>query len=401
MQYPPPTELNQLKNRIITVLMLFLISVCILFTPCPSQADPEDGLLSSHTPEPTPVVQTPEITPKATPEPDRPMYTYAEKRIETGSGPLVLHVLSIDMTNPDITIKPVTSHRTLFGYEYLSVMAETYHAIAAVNGGFSYSNGLPGGMIYANKELKTPASGKFPVLFLMEDRAVLSDAAQELWLESEGRRLSPIVYNGYSQWGGLFVFTPVYGSTDRLDKPHLTARVSNGKVASLENVDTMAKIPGDGFLVSAVGSDVKERLKAFVEPGMPLEIKSEMKIANPDVDDYLSAYECGSWIVKDGANVSPREDAWAGNLTGRAPRTVVGIGQDGALVFVVADGRSEYSVGASASELAQILIDMGIRDAALLDGGASSEMIIEGRIVNQPSAGRERMLFSCFLLMKK
>jgi len=390
-----------LKSRNITVLILFVLSLFILWKLCPSQVAPEDGLLSSHTPEPTPPVQTPDTTPEATPELVRPLYTYEEKRLETSSGPLVLHVLSIDMTNPHITVKPVTSHRTLFGYEYLSVMAETYHAVAAVNGGFSHSNGLPGGMIYANKELKTPASGKFPVLFLMEDRAVLSDATQELWLESEGRRLSPIVYNGYSQWGGLFVFTPVYGSTDRLDKPHLTARVVNGRVVSLENVDTMAKIPGDGFLVSAVGSDVKERLKAFVEPGMPLEIKSTLKAGNPDVEEYLSAYECGSWIVRDGADVSPREDAWAGNLTGRAPRTAVGIGEDGTLVFVVADGRQESSVGASASELAQILIDMGIRDAALLDGGASSEMIIEGEIVNQPSAGRERMLFSCFLLLKK
>jgi hypothetical protein len=203
--------------------------------------------LSSHTPEPTPPVQTPDTTPEATPELVRPLYTYEEKRLETSSGPLVLHVLSIDMTNPHITVKPVTSHRTLFGYEYLSVMAETYHAVAAVNGGFSHSNGLPGGMIYANKELKTPASGKFPVLFLMEDRAVLSDATQELWLESEGRRLSPIVYNGYSQWGGLFVFTPVYGSTDRLDKPHLTARVVNGRVVSLENVIPWPRFPVTAF----------------------------------------------------------------------------------------------------------------------------------------------------------
>lgn len=400
-------ELNPLKNRLAVVLLLATFSVLILLITRPSDVpkEPEDGLLPSCGPlsgQPTPSGPDPsQPSPSPQEEPEKPLYRYEKKTADTPDGPLNLHVLSIDLSNPDITVKPVTAHRTLFGYKYLSEMASEHGAVAAVNGGFSHSNGLPGGMIHTNKELKTAATGKFPVLFISEDKAYLSDVTQDIWLESEGNQLSPLFYNTYSTYGGLFVFTPVYGSTDRIEKPHLTARVINGTITDITNTGTMAKIPSDGFLVSAVGDYPVKRLKDFAQTGRSMAIQTRLSIQNPHVADWLSAYECGSWLLREGKDVSPAEDAWAGNLTGRAPRTVVGIRDDGALVFVVADGRQAESVGAGAPELARILSEMGIRDAALLDGGASSEMIIEGRIVNAPSAGRERMLFSSFLVLKK
>ena len=59
-----------------------------------------------------------------------------------------MHFLEIDLKSENVGVKPVTSHRTLFGYEYLSVMAKNTNAIAAVNGGFSHPNGLPGHALF-------------------------------------------------------------------------------------------------------------------------------------------------------------------------------------------------------------------------------------------------------------
>ena len=47
------------------------------------------------------------------------------------------------------------------------------------------------------------------------------------------------------------------------------------------------------------------------------------------------------------------------------------------------------------------MIERGVMQAAMLDGGASSEMIIGDTIVNNPSAGRERLISSCFVIFKK
>ncbi|WP_346282781.1 phosphodiester glycosidase family protein [Pseudonocardia sp.] len=56
------------------------------------------------------------------------------------------------------------------------------------------------------------------------------------------------------------------------------------------------------------------------------------------------------------------------------------------------DGRQRDSVGATLSELATLLREMGVDDAVNLDGGGSSTLVYRepgpdpGRIVNDPSA---------------
>jgi exopolysaccharide biosynthesis protein len=83
---------------------------------------------------------------------------------------------------------------------------------------------------------------------------------------------------------------------------------------------------------------------------------------------------------------APLKDQWVGILTNRDPRTAVGIKEDGKILLVTVDGRQPgYSYGLTAEELAELLIELGAKDAAMLDGGASTQMIIEGKTINRPS----------------
>jgi exopolysaccharide biosynthesis protein len=73
------------------------------------------------------------------------------------------------------------------------------------------------------------------------------------------------------------------------------------------------------------------------------------------------------------------------------PRTAVGLSKDGkTLYFVVADGRSESVGGLTLPDLARFMHDLGACSAMNLDGGGSSTMWLENRIVNRPSDGTER-----------
>lgn len=378
------------------------MSLVVLWLVCPfegSENEPENGLLLSSEPPSSNVMPDPSLPGKS---PSDVPIRYEKRQKDTASGPVVIHFLEIDLESDEIGVKPITSHRTLFGYEYLSVMAEKTEAIAAVNGGFSHPNGLPGGMFYSNKTLKTPASGRFPVLFLFHDNAVIADATHEIWLESGMKKTGPVFYNSYSMSDGIYVFTPDYGSTDRLEKPHLSAVVRGGTVSELVSGNEPVPIPSDGFLVSAVGETAQQKLRDFAVPGRNVDIRIILETSPPVSEEYVSAYECGSWLVKDGVNVCPESDPWVGNLLVRAPRTAVGLKSDGTLLFVVVDGRNkDVSIGVSGPELADIMIEHGVTHAAMLDGGASSEMIVEGRIVNNPSAGRERLISSCFVVFRK
>ena len=70
--------------------------------------------------------------------------------------------------------------------------------------------------------------------------------------------------------------------------------------------------------------------------------------------------------------------------TNRHPRTAVGILPDGSKVFVVVDGRSSKSQGATIEEMQKIMMWLGCTDALNLDGGGSSTMVVRGKIVNHP-----------------
>ena len=67
------------------------------------------------------------------------------------------------------------------------------------------------------------------------------------------------------------------------------------------------------------------------------------------------------------------------------PRTVIGMVEPGHFIFVTVDGRAPgYSRGVTFPELAQLMADEGCVAAYNLDGGRSSVMTYDGRIVNSP-----------------
>ena len=83
------------------------------------------------------------------------------------------------------------------------------------------------------------------------------------------------------------------------------------------------------------------------------------------------------------------------------PRTAIGMDKNGRhLILIVVDGRQPfYSMGATFTELADLLIEYGAYEGMNLDGGGSSTMVIEGKIdepiiLNSPIdnyiPGRER-----------
>ena len=67
------------------------------------------------------------------------------------------------------------------------------------------------------------------------------------------------------------------------------------------------------------------------------------------------------------------------------PRTAIGIIDDLHYVFVVSDGRTSASEGLSVYELAEFMQSLGAQTAYNLDGGGSSTMYFNGRVVNNPT----------------
>jgi exopolysaccharide biosynthesis protein len=89
--------------------------------------------------------------------------------------------------------------------------------------------------------------------------------------------------------------------------------------------------------------------------------------------------------------------------TGRQPRTAVGQKADGTVIFIVIDGRQPgWSIGATMREVQDLFLEQGVINAGFLDGGASSELVVDGKLLTKPSSRYgERRLPSAFLVFDK
>lgn len=85
----------------------------------------------------------------------------------------------------------------------------------------------------------------------------------------------------------------------------------------------------------------------------------------------------------------------------RNPRTLIGQKSNHNMVLVVVEGRSNDSVGVTGKQSAQLMKELGCVNAINADGGGSSEMIVNGKVINRPSDGRERSIGSALIVFEK
>lgn len=92
----------------------------------------------------------------------------------------------------------------------------------------------------------------------------------------------------------------------------------------------------------------------------------------------------GPALVKDG-QVTVRSSDEVGRAMTSNPRTAIGQISEGHYLLVVSDGRTKESTGLSLRQLAELMQSLGAQIAYNLDGGGSSTMVFQGRVVNSPT----------------
>lgn len=103
---------------------------------------------------------------------------------------------------------------------------------------------------------------------------------------------------------------------------------------------------------------------------------SENELKNLNVEEALSF---GPTLIINGKKTNITIDG------GIAPRTAIGQKKDGSIILMVIDGRSLTSLGATYTEVQDIMYKLGAINAINLDGGKSTTMYFDGDIINSPS----------------
>lgn len=316
----------------------------------------------------------------------------ALKRIDTVINGKVqkIFIIEADTSAANVKIKPILALDSIFGFEKTSSMILRTGAYAGINGGFFHAYGQPSGMVVIDGKFLSAPEGRWPVFIQCSSGKVYLNELDSAMKVTSGGKCHRI--DGVNREPGTtetVVYTSEYGTETRCKTNALNIIVQAGVVTAIYETNNPVEIPEDGMVITAG----EKRMKEFT-----IIKKSDNAVfsftTNPGFGDIESAYQCGSWIVKDGKAALKPRDEWVGLTTNREPRAVIGIKNDGKVVLMAVDGRQPgYSAGMNGNELADFLLGYGVDNAAMLDGGSSTTMMFKDGMVNKPSfGGRERIV---------
>ena len=98
------------------------------------------------------------------------------------------------------------------------------------------------------------------------------------------------------------------------------------------------------------------------------------------------ALHAGPVLIRNGRiNVSTEQEVFFNTpVDGVQPRSAIGYKKNGDVVMMVVDGRQVDSRGVYLKELAMLMSQFGCEEAINLDGGGSSSLVVNGKLVNRP-----------------
>lgn len=136
---------------------------------------------------------------------------------------------------------------------------------------------------------------------------------------------------------------------------------------------------------------VRDALAFYSDGTMDTYDETEISSSELLKNGVLNTLSFGPVLVKDGVAVSDFAktsiDKNIGNrsIQSANPRTGIGMISANHFVFAVVDGRkANYSRGMTLTEFADLFESLGCVEAYNLDGGGSSTMYFQGRVVNDP-----------------
>lgn len=316
-------------------------------------------------------------------------------------------VLTMDPTMP-VTLDVTLTQNALPALRALSRVAKAHDALAAVNGDYS-GEGNPahpmsqdGELVHTSSQLGTLFAmaadesqtffGKPEVGIDVTDRDSGSLFEVSRWNDGPPR---PGEIVAYSPLGGTLESPPPFACSVRLLPTGPATFAQDTGMQRDYQVDSAscseAPTTRDGGVVLAAVPATDEAIRLLaLAPGTPMRL--HWTFGWPGVLDAVGG---APLLVENGNLVGVCNSA-----CGRHPRTGIGVTQEGSVLLVVVDGRQpKWSIGASIGEFARIMQDLGAVTALNLDGGGSSEMVVEGEIVNRPSDGRERHISNAVLVL--
>ncbi len=328
---------------------------------------------------------------------------YAEVTRGTKNEPVHINLLRLDLTK--VRLDVVHAMDAAIGLEKISSMSARHKAFAAINAGFFrldksiFAGDAAGVLMIDGKLLSESYGGRSTLKISNERKKTITEISKinvvpSLMINNQDINISGI--NRQIKEDEVVLFTPEFSRTTLTVEKCLEIIIEEGKIVRISEASGNNSIPQRGLVLSATGKRVKELIGQIkvgdkVLTGVQLfPVKSEStgeisKFSSTAIEDLVGGVP---QLIKNGKI----EITWEQEKTNklfvetRHPRTAVAKLKDGKFLMVTVDGRQEgWSVGMNLNELAAFLLELGATDAMNLDGGGSTTMFLDGKVVNKPS----------------
>lgn len=318
--------------------------------------------------------------------------------------------------HPIVTCGDYTTQLTTVSASARELESDGWRVVAGINGDYyDTATGVPLGSVMTDGTLRSITGENYAVGFYEDGTVVMGKPNLSVYAEpdeSAGFRVSALNYVRQSSYG-IFLYDETFNARGTIGTSEkgvdvvcsvVRGELNIGGRLTLEveeiidgGIDT--PVGHDEYVLSAnlnAGSGYTDALRALREgERIVITVEAEDDAWN-DVTNMIGAlYQ----LVEDG-------EVCSGLAAGAAPRTAVGIKRDGSLVLYTIDGRqSGYSIGATLTQVAERLIELGCVTAMSLDGGGSTAMVAtnptetEASLVNTPSGGTERAVTNHLFLV--
>jgi hypothetical protein len=329
----------------------------------------------------------------------------------TDNPPLIIHTVEVDLTSPFIKLETSLAKDTLMQREVLSSIAKRNRATLAINGDFFDPNtGMIINFMVTNGELVKLPIARGALAITRDGRPIISLFNLSINIETKYGVIPVSNLNTPRGGNEAVLFTDKFGKS---------TAISNGAFAGIdiELLNFSQPLPASGVITARVGniyygtsSSIIPTKGGILSLGgraltyIPyLKTDDEVRIVtrlNPPID-ILQAIGGGAILLKDGNIVfrSTGEQPLPQEVTEKKnPITAVAIDSNNKVYFLIIDGRNPQSAGMTYSELANYLKTIGMRDALTLDGGGSSQIVINDNTMNTPSDGRERAIANAIIV---
>ncbi|MFI5311370.1 MAG: M28 family peptidase [Gemmatimonadales bacterium] len=376
--------------------------------------------------------------------PAQPADTISKREVAAGAthtrfvrlaGPWIVNVLTVDLRRPDLAVRHVRAHDELRTRERTSDMVKRLasrgeRVLAAVNADFfdlktgenENEQVIDGEWWKGLKVTESPFDTFDNVHAQFALDALGRPSLDRFQFAGEAlaaRVVVPLIaLNAMVQPGpeGAALFTPRFGAATPRDSGRTVAELP--LIAAGRRGDTLVYLRGGA--VSAVSGGAIPAAGAVLAGYGPRARKVAELASGDTVRIVLSVLPAaahaappsllvGGWprILRDGVDIAATSASEEGTISGNAevrhPRTAIGFSRDSStLLLVTVDGRSKASVGMTLVELAALMKELGAWQALNFDGGGSTTMVVEDRIVNAPSdSAGERAVGNALLLTKR